>query len=154
MQCILQEVEVEVLRLPEAIKEGLITSATTLMQPTWQWLIKILDVAQGQLEQGELFDTTVWGFQYRISVFICILHSLELRDVIEGKEPSAPRNVSAIFSWLIWWARPLRLIPGRLSHLLVEDPYCRATQLPASIRSYRVCILVSCCHTSFSAWCM
>lgn len=47
------------LKLPKEIKEGLITSCTTLMQPTWQWLVRVLDVAQGQLEQGELFDTTV-----------------------------------------------------------------------------------------------
>ena len=70
MLCMTQEVEVEALQLPEAIKEGLITSATTLFQPTWQWLIKVLDVAQGQLEQGELFDTMVCRFQYRISTYI------------------------------------------------------------------------------------
>ena len=49
------------LQLPKAIKEGLIASSITLLQPTWQWLVKVLDVAQGQLEQGELFDTTVYS---------------------------------------------------------------------------------------------
>ena len=47
------------LQLPETIKDGLVTAATALMQPTWQWLVKVLDVAQGQLEQGQAFDTTV-----------------------------------------------------------------------------------------------
>ena len=47
------------LQLPEAIKDGLVNAATALMQPTWQWLVKVLDVAQGQLEQGQAFDTTV-----------------------------------------------------------------------------------------------
>ena len=54
------------LQLPKAIKEALITSCTTLMHPTWQWLVRVLDVAQGQLEQGEQFDTTVWNFGVNI----------------------------------------------------------------------------------------
>ena len=54
------------LQLPKAIKEGLITSCNTLVQPTWQWLVKVLDVAQGQLEQGQLFDTTVCNLWYEI----------------------------------------------------------------------------------------
>ena len=58
------------LQLPKAIKEGLIASSSTLMQPTWQWLVKVLDVAQGQLEQGELFDTTVYSLQYGINAYL------------------------------------------------------------------------------------
>ena len=58
------------LQLPKGIKEGLITSCSTLMQPTWEWLVKVLDVAQGQLEQGELFDTTVWNLQYGVTIYV------------------------------------------------------------------------------------
>jgi len=54
-----KEAKVMSLQLPEAIKDGLVNAATALMQPTWQWLVKVLDVAQGQLEQGQAFDTTV-----------------------------------------------------------------------------------------------
>ena len=59
-----KETKVMSLQLPEAIRDGLITAATALVQPTWQWLVKVLDVAQGQLEQGQAFDTTVSIIQY------------------------------------------------------------------------------------------
>jgi len=61
------------LQLPEAIREGLVTASTTLMQPTWQWLVRVMDVAQGQLEQGQLFDTTVWNSWYGSNIHF---HSL------------------------------------------------------------------------------
>lgn len=121
----LQEVEVMSLQLPKAIKEGLITSSTTLMQPTWQWLVKVLDVAQGQLEQGEMFDTTVCNSWYELNTFTFPM--IELCDVTEGTEPSASRgNASAIFLWLLKCVRSLRLFPCRLSHVLVKNSHCRA----------------------------
>ena len=37
------------------------------MEKTWQWVVSVLDVAEGQLRQGQYFETQVYTMQLHIT---------------------------------------------------------------------------------------
>ena len=37
-------------------------STVVAMEKTWQWVASVLDVAEGQLRQGQYFETQVYKF--------------------------------------------------------------------------------------------
>ena len=47
------------LRFPPALVQELIQSAVSTLEHTWAWVVSVLDVAEGQLQQGQMFNTQV-----------------------------------------------------------------------------------------------
>ena len=46
--------------LPSQVKAHLIGRTISQLESTWQWVIKVLDVAEGQLQRGRNFDVQVY----------------------------------------------------------------------------------------------
>ena len=47
------------LRFPPALVQELIQSSVSTLEHTWAWVVSVLDVAEGQLQQGQMFNTQV-----------------------------------------------------------------------------------------------
>ena len=45
------------LRFPPALVQELVQSTVSTLEQTWAWVVSVLDVAEGQLQQGHMFDT-------------------------------------------------------------------------------------------------
>ena len=43
-----------------------------ILDKTWAWVASVLDVAEGQLQHGELFDTEVGSHYYSLSIITSI----------------------------------------------------------------------------------
>lgn len=41
------------------MERELIHSTVATLEQTWRWVVSVLDVAEGQLQQGQRFDTPV-----------------------------------------------------------------------------------------------
>lgn len=47
------------MEFPRVTIQKLLQSTLNTLEKTWSWVTDILDVAEGQLEQGKAFDTQV-----------------------------------------------------------------------------------------------
>ena len=45
--------------MPPEVVKTLSNSTVVAMEKTWQWVASVLDVAEGQLRQGQYFETQV-----------------------------------------------------------------------------------------------
>ena len=46
-------------RLPESICLKMLQSSLSALEPSWDWVVSLMDVAEGQLQRGGQFDTQV-----------------------------------------------------------------------------------------------
>ena len=45
--------------LPESVCVRMLQSSLTALEPSWDWVVSLMDVAEGQLQRGSQFDTQV-----------------------------------------------------------------------------------------------
>ena len=45
--------------LPEPVCMQMLQSSLSTLEPSWEWVVSLMDVAEGQLQKGSQFDTQV-----------------------------------------------------------------------------------------------
>ena len=54
-------------RLPESVFAHVLQSSLSTLEPSWDWVVSLMDVAEGQLQRGTQFDTQVSVVEMRFS---------------------------------------------------------------------------------------